>query len=126
MIELFTVPVGEEADFRAAWAAEAPPGMKLYRALRGGRFAALPADAPEEGVLLIAPTDAAAWERWAGAFAGRQGFLGARLLPARDGGTVGVAHWSSPLMYQRASADVPDAALYVRASAQRSIHSSVV
>jgi hypothetical protein len=108
-IELFSVPAGEEADFRAAWAAEARPGRKLYRALRGGRFAALPDDSPAEGVLLVAAVAPADWERWTRAFAGRQGFLGAWLLP----GPVGVAHWSSPLMYQRAGAAVPGGALYV-------------
>jgi hypothetical protein len=80
--------------------------VKLYRALRGGRFAALPADAPQEGVLLLA--EVPDWERWTRAWAGRQGFLGAWRV-----GAVGVAHWSSPLMYQRAGAGVPGAALYV-------------
>jgi hypothetical protein len=106
---LFRVSVAEEADFRAAWAAEAPPGLKLYRALRGGRFAALPEDSPEEGVLLVAELGPDEWERWTRTFAGRQGFLGAWRLP----GGIGVAHWSSPLMYQRAGAGVPGAALYV-------------
>jgi hypothetical protein len=105
---LFRVPVGEEADFRAAWAAEAPPGRKLYRALRGGRFAALPDDSPEEGVLLVAEVGPDEWERWTRAFAGRQGFLGAWRL-----GDLAVAHWSSPLMYQRAGAAVPGGALFV-------------
>ena len=105
---LFRVPAGQEADFRAAWAAEAPPGLKLYRALRGGRFAALPADSPEEGVLLVAEAAPDEWERWTRAFAGRQGFLLAWRV-----GELGVAHWSSPLMYQRAGAAVPGGALYV-------------
>jgi hypothetical protein len=105
--EIYTVPSGEEAAFRAAWAAEAPPGAKLYRALRGGRFAALPAGSPEEGVLLVAETGD--WEGWTRSWAGRQGFLGAWRV-----GELSVAHWSSPLMYQRAGAGVPGAALYVR------------
>jgi hypothetical protein len=106
--EIYTVPAAEEAAFRAAWAAEAQPGLKLYRALRGGRFAALPADSPEAGVLLVAEADD--WERWTRAWAGRQGFLGAWRV-----GALGVAHWSSPLMYQRAGAAVPGGALYVPA-----------
>src|ERR1700749_5310680 len=93
---LFRVSAGEETDFRAAWAAESPPGLTLYRALRGGRFAALPDDSPAQGVLLVAEMPPAEWERRTGAFAGRQGFLG-----AWRGGELGVAHWSSPLMYQR-------------------------
>jgi hypothetical protein len=105
--EIYTVPAGEEAAFRAAWAAEAPPGLKLYRALRGGRFAALPAESPEEGVLLVAETGDP--EDWTRAWSGRQGFLGARRV-----GGLAVAHWSSPLMYQRAGGDVPGAALFVR------------
>jgi hypothetical protein len=107
--EIYAVAPGEEADFRAAWAADAPAGMKLYRALGGGGFAALPADAPEQGVLVVAAIGAAEWERWAAGCAGRQGFLGARMLP----GGVGVAHWSSPLMHQRAGGGPPGAALYV-------------
>jgi hypothetical protein len=105
--EIYTVPAGEEAAFRAAWSAEAPPGLKLYRALRGGRFAALPAESPEEGVLLV--VEEADAEGWTRAWAGRQGFLGAWRV---DG--LAVAHWSSPLMYQRAGGGVPGAALYVR------------
>ncbi len=108
--EIYTVPAGEEPAFRAAWAADAPPGMTLHRALGGGRFAALPAESPAEGVLLVAEVAPADWERWTRAWSGRQGFVGAWRLP----GGVGVAHWSSPLMYQRAGGGVPGAALYVR------------
>jgi hypothetical protein len=78
----------------------------LLRALREDvqpRYASVP-DAPEGGVLLLAPGTKQAPP----AFRGRQGFLGARVI-----GGVLVAHWSSPLMYQRAGA-LPGALLYVR------------
>jgi hypothetical protein len=63
---------------------------------------------PEQGVLLLVRD---APDGWDAAFAGRQGFLGARL-----DGDVGVAHWSSPLMYARAAPDAQPsrAALYVK------------
>ncbi len=107
---LFDVPADQEADFRAAWTAEAPSGMKLYRALRGGRFVALPDGSPEEGVLLVANAAPAEWEGFTRAWAGRQGFVGAWRLDE----AIGVAHWSSPLRYQRAGAGVPGGALFVR------------
>jgi hypothetical protein len=116
VIELFTVPPDEDEAFRAAWAAQARPGETLHRALRSGvqpRFASL-ADAPAGGVLLVAP-DPRGWEAACAHFAGRRGFLGARMLADRDGRPVGVAHWSSPLMYARAVREhgaLPHAALY--------------
>ena len=101
MIELFAVPGGEEDAFRAAWAAEAPAGAVLYRALREDaphRFASV-TDGPVRGALLI--TDAGVD---LDQFAGRQGFLGARV----DGDLVAV-HWSSPLMYARTRLSLPGA-----------------
>ena len=79
MIELFDVPANEDAAFLAAWAAEAPPGATLHRALRADvphRFASLDAGEPDAagGVLLIIPFEVpegeherflAAWERCA-------------------------------------------------------------
>jgi hypothetical protein len=102
VIELFTVPPGEDAEFRVAWAAQAGPGETLLRALRADvqpRFVSL-AGAPAGGVLLVAPQPRG-WDEACESFAGRRGFLGARLLEDRDGRPVGVAHWSSPLMYAR-------------------------
>jgi hypothetical protein len=93
-IELFAVPPSEDEAFRAAWAAEAPPGHTLHRALRDDarfRFASLPGG-PVEGVLLITPVGSDL-ER----LAGRQGFIGVRVL-----GELAAVHWSSPLMYARA------------------------
>ena len=139
MIELFAVPPEEDAAFLAAWAAEAPPGAILHRALRADvreRFASLPSGAPDGagGVLLIAAFDVpegeddrflAAWEPLREAFSARQGHLGAQLLRSPDGRFVAVVHWSSPLMYARAVREEGDliaampfpahAALYVRA-----------
>ena len=79
MIELFAVAPQDDAAFLAAWAAEAPPGSTLHRALRSDvrwRFAGLLAGAPDAagGVLLIVPFDVpegeddrflAAGRRWA-------------------------------------------------------------
>jgi len=93
VIERFTVPPSEDDSFRAAWAAEAPPGHTLHRALCDDaqhRFVSLP-DGPSEGVLLI--TSAGDFT----ALRGRQGFISARVF-----GTLAAVHWSSPLMYQRA------------------------
>jgi hypothetical protein len=115
LIELFAVPPEDDAAFLAAWAAEAPPGSTLHRALRSDvrwRFAALPPGAPDAagGVLLIVPFDVpegeddrflAAWEPVADAFAARRGHLGAQLLRSADARYVAVVHWSSPLMYAR-------------------------
>ena len=115
MIELFAVPPQDDAAFLAAWAAEAPPGSTLHRALRSDvrwRFAGLPAGAPDAagGVLLIVPFDVpegeddrflAAWEPVGDVFAARRGHLGAQLLRSADARYVAVVHWSSPLMYAR-------------------------
>ena len=116
MIELFAVPPGEDTAFRAAWAAEAPPGATLHRALRADvphRFASLAAGGPDAagGVLLIVPFEVpegeeerfcAAWEEVREVLSGRRGYLGAQLLRDRDERVVAVVHWSSPLMYARA------------------------
>ena len=113
MIELFAVPPEEDAAFLAAWAADAPPGATLYRALRADvrlRFASLPSG-PVEGVLLVVPFEvpdgederfAAAWEAVREVFSGRRGYLGAQLLDSAEERFVAVVHWSSPLMYARA------------------------
>ena len=142
LVELFAVPPDADAAFLAAWAAEAPPGATLDRALRADvrwRFAALPPDAPDApdapgGVLLLVPFDVpegeddrflAAWEPVAEAFSARRGHLGAQLLRSPDARCVAVVHWSSPLMYARAVREDGDLiaalpyaahpALYVRA-----------
>ena len=138
MIELFAVPPDEDAAFLAAWAAEAPAGAALHRALRADvreRFASLPPGTPDGagGVLLIAAFDVpegeddrflAAWEPVRAVFSTRQGFLGAQLHRSPDARFVAVVHWSSPLMYARAVRQEGDliaavpfpahAALYVR------------
>ena len=116
MIELFAVAPQDDAAFHAAWAAEAPPGSTLHRALRSDarwRFAGLPAGAPDAagGVLLIVPFDVpegeeedrflAAWESVGDVFAARRGHLGTQLLRDPDARYVAVVHWSSPLMYAR-------------------------
>ena len=116
MIELFDVPADEDAAFLAAWAAEAPPGATLHRALRADvpqRFASLSAGGPDTsgGVLLIVPFEVpeaeherflAAWEEVRAVLSVRRGYLGAQVLRSPDGRTVAVVHWSSPLMYARA------------------------
>jgi len=118
VIEFFAVPPGEDAAFRAAWAAEAPRGVALHRALRADvqpRFAAL-APRGEGGVLLIARFDAQYLPAWAAAldvFAGRRGYRGAWLLD----GPVGVVHWSSPLMYARTVREHGDPMAPLRGSA---------
>ena len=138
MIELFAVAPHEDAAFLDAWIAEAPPGARLYRALRADarlRFASLEAGAPDRGgsVLLIVPFAIAeedearflaAWEAVREVFAGRRGHLGADLLPSPDTRFVAVVHWSSPLMYARTVREEGDlvaalpfaaeAALYLR------------
>jgi hypothetical protein len=138
VIELFAVAPHEDAAFVAAWAAEAPPGATLHRALRADvrlRFAGLAPGAPDEsgGVLLIVPCDVpaaeedrflAAWETVAELFAARRGHLGSRLAESPDARFVAVVHWSSPLMYARTVREEGDviatlpyagpAALYVR------------
>jgi hypothetical protein len=122
VIEAYEVLPGEEDEFLAAWAAEAPAGMTLYRALRDDvrpRFAAL-ADAPQGGVLLIVPfAGEPDWDDALRVFASRRGYLGARVVRDPDDRRVGVVHWSSPLMYARtvrAQGDPIGGALYVRAS----------
>ncbi|MDP9257170.1 MAG: hypothetical protein M3Q31_11515 [Actinomycetota bacterium] len=139
MIELFAVPPHEDAAFLAAWAAEAPPGATLHRALRAEvrkRFASLASGAPDGagGVLLIVPFEVpagednrflAAWDSVRQVFSARQGYLGAQLLRSPDADFVAVVHWSSPLMYARTVRHEGDvisalpfpaqAALYVRA-----------
>jgi hypothetical protein len=141
VIELFAVAPHEDAAFLAAWAAEAPPGATLHRALRAEvreRFASLACGAPEGagGVLLIVPFGVpageddrflAAWEAVREVFSMRQGYLGAQLLRSPDARFVAVVHWSSPLMYARAVRQEGDViaalpfpghpALYVRALA---------
>ena len=116
MIELFAVAPEEDAAFLAAWAAEAPPGATLHRALRADvphRFASLASGGPDDegGVLLIVPFEVpagederflTAWQSVAEVFATRRGYLGAQLLPSPDTRFVAVVHWSSPLMYARA------------------------
>src|SRR4051812_35616267 len=127
VIDFFAVPRGEDAAFLAAWAAEAPPGVALYRALRPDvqpRFAAL-APPGAGGVLLIARFGARhlpAWHAAQAVFAGRRGYRGAQLLD----GPVAVVHWSSPLMYARTVREHGDliaaldgtAALYAREDRQ--------
>jgi hypothetical protein len=139
VIELFAVAPHEDAAFLAAWAAEAPPGATLHRALRADvphRFASLADGAPDDagGVLLIVAFDVpagederfrAAWESVREVFSARRGYLGARLLASPAARFVGLVHWSSPLMYARAVREEGDliaalpfpshAALYLRA-----------
>jgi hypothetical protein len=125
VIERYDVPPSEERAFLAAWAAGAPVGMTLYRALRDDvqpRFAAL-ADAPEGGVLLlVALAGGPDWDDALRAFESRRGYLGARVVRDGDDRCVGVVHWSSPLMYARTVRAEGDrlathrAALYARAS----------
>jgi hypothetical protein len=100
MIEFFDVPPDADQAFLAAWNAAAEHGTTLHRALREDtqpRFAALSdPEGPDAGALLLvsAPAD---WDDLVAGWAGRQGFISARL-----DGDVGVVHWSSPLMYARA------------------------
>ena len=116
VIELFAVPPHEDEAFLAAWAAEAPPGSTLHRALRADvahRFASPSPGAPDDagGVLLIVPFEVpagaddrflAAWEAVREVFSARRGYIGAQLLRSPDARFVAVVHWSSPLMYARA------------------------
>ncbi len=111
VIELFAVAPDEDRAFLAAWEASAPPGTTLHRALRADvrwRFVAVPGE-PRDGVLLIAAFDVpvgeqlhAAWNPLRDAYSSRQGFVGAQVLEDAGGRAVGIVHWSSPLMYQRA------------------------
>jgi hypothetical protein len=115
MIEFFAVAPDDDEAFVTAWAAEAPPGATLHRALRADvplRFASLASGAPDGagGVLLIVRFDVpagederflAAWEATRERFSSRQGYLGAQLLRGVDARFVAVVHWSSPLMYAR-------------------------
>src|SRR3954451_8476625 len=84
VIDFFAVPPDEDAAFLAAWAAEAPAGVALYRALRAEvqpRFAAL-APPGAGDVLLIARFDAhqlPAWRAAQDVFADRRGYRGAEL-----------------------------------------------
>ena len=119
MIELFAVAPHEDAAFLAAWAAEAPPGATLHRALRTDvphRFASLASAAPDDagGVLLIVGFDVpagederflAAWGHARELLAEQRGYLGTRLhrsLTPADFRFVNVARWSSPLAFSRA------------------------
>lgn len=98
MIERYAVPPGEDDAFLADYAAAAPPGHALYRALQPTtrhRYVSLPGP-PRDGVLLITTAGEPTWSDATAAFAGRQGYLGAE---RHDG--LGLAHWSSPLMYAR-------------------------
>lgn len=99
MVEFFDVRNADEASFREAWSAAAPPGATLHRALREDvqpRYAALShPPGPEAGVLLLSH-EPIAFEP----LHGRQGFIAA----CRDG-DVTVIHWSSPLMLARARTD---------------------
>ena len=117
MIEHYAVPPAEDDAFLAAYAADAPPGHALYRALRDDatyRYASVPGP-PRDGALLIADADETTWNAATAAFAGRQGYLG-----AERHGALGLAHWSSPLMYARTVNALGDllpgaaTALYVR------------
>jgi hypothetical protein len=106
MVEFFDVRNADEASFREAWAAAAPEGAVLFRALREDvqpRYAALP-DGPDSGVLLLS-TDPIALDP----LRGRQGFIAGWVDE-----DVTVVHWSSPLMVARARAvhSIPGA-LYV-------------
>ena len=96
MVEFFDVRNADEASFREAWAAAAPAGATLHRALREDvqpRYAALSdPPGPDSGVLLLAHEPIALE-----GLRGRQGFIAARV---DDGVTV--IHWSSPLMVARA------------------------
>jgi hypothetical protein len=141
VIELFAVAPHEDAAFLAAWAAEAPRGATLHRALRADvrhRFAGLADGAPDDagGVLLIVPFEVpagederflAAWEGVRERFSARRGYLGAQLHAGPEARFVAVVHWSSPLMYARTVREEGDliaalpfpghGALYVRALA---------
>jgi hypothetical protein len=132
VIEFFAVTPDQDEAFLAAWKAEAPPATALYRALRDDvplRFAGVPAE-DTGGVLLIAAFDddrfLADWPAVREVFSARQGYIGERLLRARDGRFAAVVRWSSPLMYARtvrAEGDViaalpfaSQAALYIPAA----------
>ena len=105
MIELYAVPPGEDDAFRAAFERDAPAGHTLYKALREDtphRFASVDGP-PRQGAILIAAYGEALHR-----FEGRQGFLG-----VERHGELGLVHWSSPLMYARATP--ARGALYARA-----------
>ena len=116
--------------------AESTPGT-VYRALRddvafpfvtiadGPGYDEVHADGVPEGrggVILIEPFEErflADWHEIRRQRAGRQGYLGSRLLRG-DGGYVAFSRWSSPLMYARATRAVDTAiawqpALYLSA-----------
>jgi heme-degrading monooxygenase HmoA len=129
-IDLFEVPTGDDADFLAAWEAEATGGV-LYRVLGDDvrfryvgidRDAAVGYDVVHEdgepdgaaGTTLIAafevePGDddafVAGWRRTRTFVAGQRGFIGGRLC--RDDAAafrfVEITGWSSPLMVHRAT-----------------------
>ena len=104
MIELYTVPPGEDEPFLAAFAADGPPGHTLYKALRDDtphRFVSVDGP-PKRGAILVAPYDETLHT-----FEGRQGFLG-----LERHGDLALVHWSSPLMYARATS--ARGALYAR------------
>ena len=129
MIELFAVAPQDDEAFLAAWAAEAPPGATLYRALRADvrlRYASFAAGATQAGVLLIVPFEAAgdrvvaAWEAAVAVFEGRQGFLGAQIHE-----DIGVVHWSSPLMYARAVREEGDVIAAIPCPSEPALYAAV-
>jgi hypothetical protein len=129
-IDRFAVPPEDDGAFLADWDAVAAGGPRvLLRAVRPDaavRFVELaPSGAGEPfelvreagdpdgegGVVLVAryatkTSDAfvAAWDGLRAVLAGRRGHIGARLYRGAED-LVEVAHWSSPLMMQRAAQD---------------------
>ena len=127
-IDRFAVPPAEDEAFLAEWDAAGVPGV-LHRAIRPDapvRYVAVaPSGAGEAyellrevgepdgsgGVILIAFNTTkrsehfvAAWEAQRVVLAARRGHIGARLYRGAED-YVEVAHWSSPLMLQRAEQD---------------------
>jgi len=131
-IDRFAVPPEDDGAFLAEWDAVAAGGSRvLLRAVRPGapvRFVELaPSGAGEPyelvreagdpdgegGVVLVARYRAAtetsdvlvaAWDGLRAVLAARRGHIGARLYRGAED-LVEVAHWSSPLMLQRAAQD---------------------
>ena len=126
-IDRFSVPPAEDEAFLAEWDAAGAPGV-LHRAIRPDapvRYVAVAASGAGEpyellrevgepdgsgGVVLIArwtrTSDVLvrAWEALRVVLAARRGHIGARLYRGAED-YVEVAHWSSPLMLQRAEQD---------------------